>query len=73
MRPCRNCSGGGQRVQNTGAMQNAVVNRYSHPIRVKSDAGTSSEELLSYILETLSHHGDLLEELLRRTEKTDTM
>lgn len=47
----------------------APVNRYSHPIRVKSAARRgSSEELLAYIMESLSHQTELLEELLRRTE-----
>ena len=48
--------------------------RYSHPILVKGiQRPNSTEELLSYILETLSHQGDLLEELLRRSAEKDTI
>lgn len=70
-----NCPAAGRSgPQAAAAAQQASVNRYSHPIRIKnSPASNSSEELLSYILETLSHHSSLLEELLRRTEKPDTM
>ena len=76
MKPWRNCPAAernGRTVPATEALENAAVNRYSHPIVTKNQSNTgSAEELLSYILETLSHHSDLLEELLRRTEKPDT-
>lgn len=49
------------------AVPQARVNRYSHPIRVKSASRRSgTEELLGYILESLTRQGELLEELLRR-------
>ena len=45
------------------------VHRYSHPIRTaRPPQRISTEELLSYILETLSRQSEQLEELLRRTE-----
>ena len=58
-------------VQNAAAQQ--PVNRYCHPIRTKGATRPSTtEELLSYILDALSHQADLLEELLRRTQGEDT-
>ena len=77
MKPWRNCPAAGRNgrtVPAAEALENAAVNRYSHPIVTKNHSNHtgSVEELLSYILETLSHHSDLLEELLRRTEKPDT-
>lgn len=80
MKPCRNKNYAGQPTgqpaPTAATIQNAAVNRYSHPIRTRNTARSgSTEELLSYILETLSHQGDLLEELLRRTGPSgpDTM
>jgi len=82
MKPCRNMSPpcpaartGTSRAAGTPAPAGAAdnVNRYCHPIRVKGAARSgSTEELLSRVLETLSHQGDLLEELLRRTGGEDT-
>lgn len=79
MKPCRSCRPmTGPSVQNTvqNPIQNSEVNRYSHPILTRNrnrEASGSVEELLAGILEKLSQHSDLLEELLRRTEKSDTM
>ena len=74
MKPCRHFRPAAG-PQNAEPMQTAPVNRYSHPIltRNREDSGGSEEELLAGILETLSRHSELLEELLRRTEKSDTM
>jgi hypothetical protein len=48
------------------------VRRYIHPIRSNpAPRRDSLEEALAGVLETLSHQTDLLEELLRRTEKGD--
>lgn len=57
------------------AAQKVPVHRYSHPIRTKAAVyANSTDELLAGVLETLSHHSDLLEELLRRTggDSSDT-
>ena len=48
------------------------VRRYIHPIRSNpAPRRDSLEEALAGMLETLSRQTDLLEELLRRTEKGD--
>ena len=48
------------------------VRRYIHPIRSNTAPRRDSlEEALAGMLETLSRQTDLLEELLRRTEKGD--
>ena len=48
------------------------VRRYIPPIRSNpAPRRDSLEEALAGVLETLSHQTDLLEELLRRTEKGD--
>ncbi|MDE7245492.1 MAG: hypothetical protein K2O18_16180 [Oscillospiraceae bacterium] len=77
MKPCRNCPGAGQTGQSVhaaGTAQDTAMNRYSHPIITRNNpASGSAVELLADILETLSHHSEVLEELLRRTEKPDTM
>ena len=50
------------------AVQKIPVHRYSHPIRTQTAVhANSTDELLAGVLETLSHHSDLLEEMLRRT------
>ena len=75
MKPCRNMSMQ-RRAAGTGEtpFSQTNVNRYSHPIRVKGASRPSStEELLAYILETLSRQDEQLEELLRRTEGKDTI
>lgn len=82
MRPCRGipphrpaAGTAGTRTEAAPASAGAAahVNRYCHPIRVKGAARSgSTEELLSCVLEALSHQGELLEELLRRTEGEDT-
>lgn len=49
----------------------APVHRYAHPIpTARTNQRSSTEETLSYILETLSRQSDQLDELLRRTERT---
>lgn len=49
------------------------VHRYVHPIRTARPAQRSSaEEMLSYILETLSRQSEQLEELMRRTERDNS-
>ena len=48
------------------------VRRYIHPIRSNpAPRRDPLDEVLTGVLETLSHQTDLLEELLRRTEKGD--
>ncbi len=48
------------------------VRRYVHPIRsTPAPRRDPLDEVLTGVLETLSHQTDLLEELLRRTEKGD--
>ena len=48
------------------------VRRYIHPIRSNPAPRRDSLEVaLAGVLETLAHQTDLLEELLRRTEKGD--
>ena len=81
MKPCRNPNM--QPRRQTAAGQNAgqsaqapvgptPVHRYTHPIRIARPAQRSStEELLSGILETLSRQSDQLDELLRRTDRND--
>ena len=75
MKPCRNPNM--QPRRQTAAGQNAgqsaqapvgpiPVHRYTHPIRT-----VRTEELLSGILETLSRQSDQLDELLRRTDRSD--
>ncbi len=72
MKPCRNTPQPHRAAGTAGPPP--AVNRYSHPILVKGgQRPNSTEELLSYILETLSHQGDLLEELLRRSAEKDTI
>ena len=73
MKSCRNRN----LPHRPAAVQNAAaqppVNRYCHPIRTKGTARPSTtEELLSYILDSLSHQAEQLEELLRRTQGEDT-
>ena len=78
MKPCRNSPPPRRAAGNGGAHTEAPpestgaavhVNRYCHPIRVKGAVRSGgTEELLSYVLEALSHQADLLDELLRRTE-----
>lgn len=73
MKPCRNTPQPHRAAGTAGPPPSSTVNRYSHPILVKgSRRPSSTEELLSYILETLSHQGDLLEELLRRSAEAET-
>ena len=75
MKPCRNMSMQRRPAGTGGApLPEPSVNRYSHPIRVKGAVHPdSTEELLSYILETLSRQDEQLAELLRRTEGKDTI
>lgn len=58
------------------AAQSVPVRRYSHPIRTKPHlpAGQDApvEELLAGILEALSRHEELLEELLRLAREGHT-
>ena len=69
MKPCRNTPQPHRAAGTAGPPPSSTVNRYSHPILVKgSRRPSSTEELLSYILETLSH---LLEELLRRSAEAE--
>ena len=79
MRPCRStpppCRAAGTCTEAAPASAGAPAhaNRYCHPIRVRGTVRSgSTEELLGRVLEALSHQGDLLEELLRRTEREDT-
>ena len=83
MRPCRStpppCRAAGTCTEAAPASAGAPahVNRYCHPIRVRDAARSDSTgELLGRVLEALSRQGELLEELLRRTEgegyKVDT-
>ena len=71
MRPCRStpppCRAAGTCTEAAPASAGAPahVNRYCHPIRVRGTVGPA-------LPEALSHQGDLLEELLRRTEREDT-
>lgn len=81
MKPCRNPNMPPRRQTAAGQSggQSAPppvgptpVHRYTHPIRTARPAQRSStEELLSYILETLSRQSDQLDELLRRTDGDD--
>ena len=76
MKPCRKQNTPAHRQPASGSSGPAApaaldtpVHRYTHPIRTARPAQRSTtEELLSYILETLSRHSELLEELLRRGE-----
>ena len=75
MKPCRNSS---CRLSGTGSRANGAqpadhVNRYSHPIRTKTAARPTAEQLLEDISDRLSRQEELLAELLRRTEEKDTM
>lgn len=79
MRPCRKspppCRAAGTPTKAPPSSDSAAahVNRYRHPIRTKDAARSAgTEELLHYVLETLAHQADLLEELLRRTAGQDT-
>ena len=55
------------------ALSQPPVHRYVHPIRTARPAQRSSaEEMLSYILETLSRQSEQLEELMRRTERDNS-
>ncbi len=49
------------------AVQRIPVHRYSHPIPAAPDQESTTDQLLSGILESLSRQSLLLEELLRRT------
>ena len=85
MKPCRKQNTPVYRQTGTGTSPQSgpaptaletPVRRYTHPIRTARPAQRSTtEELLSYVLETLSHHTELLEELLRRSDgdNSDTM
>lgn len=88
MKPCRKQTTPAPAYRQTGtgsapqpgtaqpAALETPVRRYTHPIRTARPAQRSTtEELLSYVLETLSHHTELLEELLRRSDgdNSDTM
>lgn len=80
MKPCRKQNPPATRQPgssgNSAAALDTPVRRYTHPIRTTRPAQRSStEELLSYVLETLSRQSEMLEELLRRGEgdNSDTM
>lgn len=80
MKPCRKQNPPATRQSgssgNSAAALDTPVRRYTHPIRTTRPAQRSStEELLSYVLETLSRQSEMLEELLRRGEgdNSDTM
>lgn len=86
MKPCRKQNtpahrqtGAGSSPQSGPTVPAALetpVRRYTHPIRTTHPAQRSTtEEMLSYVLETLSHQTELLEELLRRSggDNSDTM
>ena len=83
MKPCRKQNTPDRRQPASGSSGPGVpavtaaldtpVHRYVHPIRIARPAQRSTtEELLSYILETLSRHSELLEELLRRGESDNS-
>ena len=73
MRPCRSTPPPCRAAGTCTEAAPAHANRYCHPIRVRGTVRSgSTEELLGRVLEALSHQGDLLEELLRRTEREDT-
>ena len=60
------------RQESAPPLREATVHRYIHPIRSNpAPRRDSLEEALAGMLETLSRQTDLLEELLRRTEKGD--
>lgn len=64
MKPCRK-----QNQQRPAAMPEASVRRYVHPIRTTKPASRSStEEMLSYVLEALSRQSEQLDEVLRRLD-----
>lgn len=77
MKPCRNPNRQPRRQTAAGQSAQAPVgpipvHRYTHPIRtVRPAQRSSTEELLSGILETLSRQSDQLDELLRRTDRSD--
>ena len=73
MKPCRkqNALSRRQTTPSSGrpAVQETPVHRYVHPIRtVRPAQRSSTEELLSYVLEALSRQSEQLDELMRRTE-----
>lgn len=80
MKPCRKQNPPAARQPgfpgHSAAALDTPVRRYTHPIRTTRPAQRSTtEELLSYVLETLSRQSEMLEELLRRGEgdNSDTM
>ena len=82
MKPCRKqnqpavLSAASRTVQRTAAVPETNVRRYIHPIRtVKPPARTPAEEMLSYVLEALSHQSEQLDEILQRLDgdNSDTM
>ena len=78
MKPCRkqNQSTGTPAVsqqpmtsQRSTPPQEVSVRRYVHPIRTaKPPARDPTEEMLSYVLDALSHQSEQLDEVLRRLD-----
>lgn len=81
MKPCRKQNPPAPRQpgssgNSAAAALDTPVRRYTHPIRTtRPTQRSTTEELLSYVLETLSRQSEMLEELLRRGEgdNSDTM
>lgn len=81
MKPCRKQNMPAHRQTpsepSTSRMAQSVpetpVHRYVHPIRTtRPTRRSSTEEMLSYILESLSRQSELLEDLLRRMESDNS-